>query len=304
MKSLLALVFAAGTLSAAPILYSIAGDGLGVARQLFEIDVQAQTATLVVSLGDGSHSFGGGLAATGSGVFTGIRTDSNGNADLVSYTSAGIVSPLSTLQPGLFGGLALSSGSPYWIRNDFLGDSHLETPPSATTPIGNGFTGGLAWRPEDGLFYAVANDFLGNSMLYSINSGSATSLPVIMGTAKYGGLAWDSGSGFFYVIGIDELAESTLYRFAPGDLYLTELFGLGQGFQHASLAVGQDEGVPSGVPEPGSWALMAAGAACMAAARIASRLRLHHRSIPSRLGSGSLHLEHPGDLPRRDSRIP
>jgi len=265
MRTLLSLLSFVSTLSASPILFAISGDSFGIPRQLVQIDLTGQSAAPVVLLGDGSYSFAGGLAATGPVTFTGIRNDSGGNAELVSFLSGGQVSPVNTLLAGWFGGLALRSGIEYWIRNDALGDAYLESSLGTSSAIGTGFTGGLAYRPEDGLFYAIGNDFLGNSTLYSISGGGAVAaLPLTLGGGFYGGLAWDSASGYFYAIASDPFANSTLYRFAPGDITPTQLFALGQGYLHAALTVGLSD---PAVPEPAGWMLAAAGIAALGAGR-------------------------------------
>jgi hypothetical protein len=59
-----------------------------------------------------------------------------------------------------------------WVQNDRFGDSTFNTTESLSVSLGQGFTGGLTYRPDDGLFYAVSNDFLGTSTLHSIHLGT------------------------------------------------------------------------------------------------------------------------------------
>lgn len=265
LPTLLLCACGIGSLHAAPVLFALRGDAFGVPRDLVRIDVGAASATALVSLDDGSFSFAGGLAESAPGVFTGLRTDSFGSAELVSYTTAGAVTSLSPLDPGFYGGLALLAGAPHAIRNDLNGDSWFGALPGSGLLLGQGFTGGLAYRPEDGLFYAISNDPFGNSSLQSIAAGVASVLPISLGSGFTGGLAWDSASGFFYAISSDPFANSALYRFNLADSSPVKLFDLDQGYLFASLT--SSSTAPAPVPEPASLALAAAGLTVLALVR-------------------------------------
>jgi hypothetical protein len=71
-------------------------------------------------------------------------------------------------------------------------------------PLGEGFTGGLAFDPSSNLFYAVSSDVWAASTLNSISwTGEVTPL-FSLGYGFYGGLAYAGAPGTFYAIGGDE----------------------------------------------------------------------------------------------------
>ena len=111
MKLTLALLTAIGGAQADPILFSIGADGLGVPRQLFQIDVGAANVTPLALLGDGSLSYGGGLAYRTGSTFDGLETDSFGSVNRVSYTSAGAVSNIAAAGSFSGGGMANVGGT-------------------------------------------------------------------------------------------------------------------------------------------------------------------------------------------------
>ena len=255
MKLTLALLTAIGGAQADPILFSIGADGLGVPRQLFQIDVGAANVTPLALLGDGSLSYGGGLAYRTGSTFDGLETDSFGSVNRVSYTSAGAVSNIAAAGSFSGGGMANVGGTVHWIANDFLGNSTLTTSVTANS-IGTGFNGGLAYRSTDGLAYAVQNDGNGNSSVHSVNLTTfATTQVLSLGQGFLGGLAWDPATDTFYVIGSDSNGASSLFRFVLGDTSPTSLFALGNGFNAASLTIAAAD---QGVPEPSSFLLCAA----------------------------------------------
>jgi hypothetical protein len=71
-------------------LYAMAGDALGVQRDVYAIDLVTVTASLLFSLGDDSVGFNGGLAYDGvADLFYTIGNDSLGNSALYSFTAGG-----------------------------------------------------------------------------------------------------------------------------------------------------------------------------------------------------------------------
>jgi MYXO-CTERM domain-containing protein len=105
---------------------------------------------------------------------------------------------------------------------------------SPLTPLGDGsigFNGGLAYNTSAAILYAIGNDFLGASTLYSFTTlgGSFTSV-ASLGTGFNGGLAYSSSDGDLYAIANDFLAASTLYRVTAGGVATalgTGPFGVG-----------------------------------------------------------------------------
>ena len=65
-----------------------------------------------------------------------------------------------------------------------------------------GFNGGLTYNSKDGLFYAIAADSTGASLLYRIDTGtsSATPIGVTLGTGYTGGIAYDAANDVFFAI--------------------------------------------------------------------------------------------------------
>lgn len=251
----------AAALSAGPVLWTVGPDGLGIPNQLTRIDAGSQTVTPVVTLGSGATGFGGGLIAKG-GSFAGLQSDSSANVSPVLFDQAGNLNGLPPLGQFLPGGMAEAGGVAYLIRNDATGDSFL-TNGLLSMPLGQGFTGGLAYRETDGLFYAVQNSNSGDSLLYAIDVANATTtaLPLLLGQGFYGGLAWNPANDVFFAIGSDAAGTSSLYQFALTDSTPALLFGIGQGFVNAALALESTAVDPplSAVPEPGTGVLTVAG---------------------------------------------
>lgn len=115
-------------------------------------------------------------------------------------------------------------------------------------------------------FTRIANDFLGNSALYSIHGvGAAPVYSMALGVGFYGGLAWDSTTSSFYAIASESFGVSTLYRFSLGGSGPAALFDLGRDetYMYSSLTVAQEP-----VPEPGRWLAVVAGLVGLAVRRI------------------------------------
>lgn len=121
----------------------------------------------------------------------------------------------------------------------------------AGTNLGDGsvgFNGGLAFRPgstpADDRLFAVGNDALFNSTLYSVatgGSGLASVLPLGAGFA--GGLAWHAGEDAFYVVASNFLGASSLHRVpAAGGISSVEFVAdIGFGFV-GGLTYNADDG--------------------------------------------------------------
>ncbi len=75
------------------------------------------------------------------------------------------------------------------------------------------FNGGLAYRPTDSRFYAIANDSSGTSSFASFSiAGGGTLTPIsTLGQGFLGGLAFDSADGNFYALANDFNGQSSLY---------------------------------------------------------------------------------------------
>lgn len=258
LRLVLLLLVLATASPASTVLWSIGPNALGTPNQLTSIDVDAQSFSLVATLGSGATSYGGGLIVQ-SGNFTGFESDSSANVTAVGFNQAGIVTPILPLGQFLPGGLTLASGTGYFIKNDTLGDSSF-TNGVLSFALGQGFTGGLAYRSTSGLFYAIQNTPSGDSVLYSIDPGTGTvvALPIALGQGFLGGLVWDPTSDLFYAIGSDFGGNSSLFRFSLADSAPALLFGVGQGYVNAALAIDASP-VSAEVPEPSTALLGAAG---------------------------------------------
>lgn len=260
-------VFFAAAAQAAPILYAIGANQSGVPNQLVQIDVANSAANPIVTLGNGSQSYAGGLIALGSNLFGGFETAGNGLTAAVAFNSSGAIGGHQYAPEFVPGGLAYRATPQerFWTSNDSNGDSVLVIATVGATPIGTGFTGGLAYREANGTLYAIRNDSNGNSTFhyYDTNTSQMVQLGISLGSGFLGGLAWDPGADLFYALGSDSNANATLYRFAVGDATPTALFGVGQGYLYAALTV-DAAGEPGGggVPEPSTYLLC--GAALLA----------------------------------------
>lgn len=117
---------------------------------------------------------------------------------------------------------------------------------SSLFALGDGsvsYNGGLAYRPTDSTFFAIGNDFAGNSSFVSFTSsgsGSLTSL-ASLGTGFLGGLAFNSADQRFYAIASDFAGNSSLYSFAD-DGVLSAPQPLGAGF-YGSLTYNAGDGL-------------------------------------------------------------
>lgn len=97
-----------------------------------------------------------------------------------------------------------------------------------------GFNGGLAFHPGSSLFYAIANDSLGNSSLVSFSSGGGGAFTTIggLGQGFISGLAYNSSDGYLYGISSDWLGQSSLSRIGLTGV-VTPVGALGTGFYGA-----------------------------------------------------------------------
>ena len=105
------------------------------------------------------------------------------------------------------------------------------------------FSGGLAYRATDSTFFAIGNDFAGNSSFVSFTSSGAGSLTPLasLGTGFLGGLAFNSSDQRFYAISNDFSGNSSLYSFAD-DGVLSAPQALGAGF-YGSLTYNAGDGL-------------------------------------------------------------
>jgi hypothetical protein len=129
------------------------------------------------------------------------------------------------------------SGDP---NNSFVPDvfsSLTDSPGSLATiaVLGGGslgFNGGLTVGPGS-VLYAIANDSLGASSLYTVQPNGATSLVGSAGGLGFGflgGLAWDSANSTFYAAVNDSLGNTKLYSITPGGTAVSTGLALGTGF--------------------------------------------------------------------------
>ena len=124
-------------------------------------------------------------------------------------------------------------GAPLGAHNSF---QSLQTNGSASSlfTLGDGsvsFNGGLAYRASDNTFFAIGNDWLGNSSLVKFNASGASSLVTVapLGTGFLGGLAYNPDDQRFYAIANDNLGNSSLYSFSDNGV-LSAPNPLGAGF--------------------------------------------------------------------------
>ncbi len=113
------------------------------------------------------------------------------------------------------------SGDP---NNFFVPDqfSSLTESPGSVTTVGTlgdgslGFNGGLTAGPG-GVFYAIANDSLGASSFYRVQSNGTISLIGSaggLGSGFLGGLAYDSANSTFYAA-VNDIAGNTTRIASP-----------------------------------------------------------------------------------------
>ena len=76
--------------------------------------------------------------------------------------------------------------------------------------------GGIAAQ-SDSQFYALANDFTGASMLYSIDLSTSSASPIdpALGFGLAGGLTWNADDGLLYALGSDFSFIQTLFSIDP-----------------------------------------------------------------------------------------
>jgi hypothetical protein len=265
------------SVTAGPILYSVAGDGNGVPRSVKRIDTNTSSTTGVVDLGDGSMGFGGGLTYdSGSGTFYTMSDDGVNPSVLSSFVTAGAgaFSPVLPAGYGFFGGLAQSSSTDFFAivldPNAFSYLYSLSTAGGGSVTqvmrLDYGFNGGLALNSSSGMLYAISNDENGTSTLNSIDPVAKTFSPfngLTLGQGFLGGLAFDPGSNLLYALASDPFANSTLYSIdlnGNPQPTVTQLFDTGQGFLNASLTIGPPGQIVSvDTPEPCSLGLTLLG---------------------------------------------
>lgn len=287
-----ALLFLAVPALDAAIIFSIAGDSLGVPNQLVSINTSTSMVTPLATLGDGTQGYAGGIAALTADLFAGLQTvPGRGSTSQVQYNTAGTITSGGSRPEFQGGGMAVAGLDVVVIENDSLGNSNLVINGTLTIPIGTGFVGGLAYRATDNRLYAIRNDSSGVSTLhyfdprpgaglptlhhFDTGASAMVELPIVLGSGFYGGLAWDAETDHFFAIGSDSLANGTLYRFAPNDAAPAALFGVGQGHLYAAMTV-----APAGVspvPEPSTFALILLGGVlvCVRPLRSPQRVRGH-----------------------------
>lgn len=129
------------------------------------------------------------------------------------------------------------SGDP---NNGFVPDqlsSLTDAPGSVTTiaTLGNGslgFNGGLTVG-AGGTLYAIANDSLGASSLYQVQTNGATTLVGSaggLGSGFLGGLAWDSANSTLYGAVLDTLGNTTLDSISASGVATSTGLALGTGY--------------------------------------------------------------------------
>lgn len=144
------------------------------------------------------------------------------------------------------------SGDP---NNFFVPDlfSSLTELPGSVTTIGTlgdgslGFNGGLTTGPG-GVLYAIANDSLGASSLYSVQTNATVSLVGAAGGLGFGllgGLAWDSSNSTFYAAVNDSMGNTTLASITTGGVSASTGLALGTGF--SGLAYDSADGLFYGI---------------------------------------------------------
>jgi hypothetical protein len=144
------------------------------------------------------------------------------------------------------------SGDP---NNNFVPDqfSSLTSSPGSVTPIATlgdgslGFNGGLTVG-SGGALYAIANDSLGNSSLYSVQPNGATSLVGSaggLGSGFLGGLAWDSANSTLYAASLDSLGNTTLFSITGAGAASSTGLALGTGF--SALTFDSSDGLFYGI---------------------------------------------------------
>jgi hypothetical protein len=96
--------------------------------------------------------------------------------------------------------------------------------------LGQGFNGGLAHDPVSGSLYAIANDFLGNSTLYSVSAGGVPAPLGPVGVGFYGGLTFNADDGMLYAMAGDAFGVMRrVMAIDIGTAAATPLFDLADG---------------------------------------------------------------------------
>jgi hypothetical protein len=96
-----------------------------------------------------------------------------------------------------------------------------------------GFDGGITYNPSNSLFYAIANDGLGNSTLdsFSLGGGGNVSPVISLGQGFLGGLTYDFSDGNLYAVSTDfNSGHSSFDQISIGGASVTPLFDLGSAF--------------------------------------------------------------------------
>jgi len=119
-----------------------------------------------------------------------------------------------------------------------------------------GFVGGLAFRPDDGLFYSLFDDGTGSSTFasFALNGGGAVQTVAPAGTGFNGGLTYDTENGSFYAISNDMTGFSTINKITPTGT-VNALFGLGFGFVGGLTFDSSDGNFYSVAQFQGTWNL-------------------------------------------------
>ncbi|MBZ5605891.1 MAG: hypothetical protein LAO79_26630 [Acidobacteriia bacterium] len=209
-----ALALSVSTVSAGPILFSIGGNDFGQPVRVTSIDVGASTATPLFDLQSDTAGFSGLTYRALDNLFFAVEFD-------------GTDSTLVSISPG--GGGAFS---PVMTLVD----------PSSLVPLA--FNGGLVYDPNDGYFYAMANDSQGRSNLYRIDSVGMTvqRLTTELPFSFNGGITLNP-DGTIDAIRNDADGNSIVYKFtlSTNSAALSLLFGssIGTGF-YGGLAFGDD----------------------------------------------------------------
>ncbi len=191
--------------------YAVANDSFGSSSLVSFTLGGGGSYSTVGSLGSG---FLGGLAYNSAdGFFYAVSSDVSGNATLNRISATGgSVTALGAIGVGFYGGLVYNpdDGKLYGISADVFGVQSIvnaidiATLSMVSANLGDGsesFTGGLAYDDSANLFYAIANDFQGSSVLDSFTAATSAA-PTLVSALGQGyvnaSLAWlaaNSGGG-------------------------------------------------------------------------------------------------------------
>lgn len=183
------------------LFYGIANDWLGNSSLVSFSASGGGASTTIGALGQG---FVSGLAysSTEDRLYA-ISTSSSGSSVLNWIDFAGAVHEAGDLGTGFNGGLtfrvsdgllyAFSGGASGGVQREFKSIDPSSASVTDLFELGDGsfsFSGGVAYNPHDGLFYAVSNDWSGASTLQSFTLDGPGSLNTISGI---GGGYWNVG---------------------------------------------------------------------------------------------------------------